>query len=120
MIKVYGFKGSGQGIMEVENTLEAEQAFVGGLIDVNSVTKYLDLVFNDEGLVNGLEVRAVVFGDGEIINKRNIHAVIQGDCFVCRHNEKGDFVSIEDDDIETIKHYVKAVMPVCDGVIAIV
>lgn len=38
MIKVYGFRGSGQGIMDVENTLEAEQDFVGGLIDVYSVT----------------------------------------------------------------------------------
>lgn len=120
MIKVYGFKGSGQGAMDIEDSLETVQDFVGGQIDVYSVTDDLDLVLNGEGLINGLDVRAVVLGEGEIINERNIRAVIQGDCFVCRHNEKGDFVSIEDGDIETIRHYVKSVMPVCDGVIAIV
>lgn len=30
-MKVYGFTKDNQGVMEIENTVEAEQKFVGGL-----------------------------------------------------------------------------------------
>lgn len=120
-IKVYGLKKHEQGIMEVENSLEAGQAFVGGLIEVYPVTDNLDLVCNDEGLINGLEPRAVVLGEGDdgMISMRGVREVIHGDCFVCRSNDEGDFVSIKDEDIKTIRHYVKAVILVRDGVIQI-
>lgn len=59
-VKVYAFKDDQQGIIEIENSLEAEQAFVGGLIDVYSITDDLDVVFNDEGLINGLKPRVVI------------------------------------------------------------
>ena len=69
-MKVYGFKHDEQSIMEIENTLEAEQAFVGGLIDVYALTDDLDIVLNDEGLINGLEPRAVVLGEVTVEAKK--------------------------------------------------
>lgn len=98
--------------MELENTLEKEQSFVGGLIDVYAVTDNLDLVFNDEGLINGLEPRVVVFGESAGVETRELRAVIYGDCFICRHDDEGDFLSIGEEDVETIKKFVKVIIAV--------
>lgn len=120
-VKVYGFKNEQQGIIEIENSLEAEQAFVGGLIDVYAITNNLDLVLNDEGLINGLEPRAVVLGEGtdEAKKQRKIKEIIHGDCFVCRHDDEGNFLSIEEGDVETIRHFVKVIISVHAGVMII-
>ena len=48
-MKVYGFTKDNQGVMEIENTLEAEQRFVGGLIECTALTEDIDLVCNEEG-----------------------------------------------------------------------
>ena len=103
-VKVYGFKNEQQGIIEIENSLEAEQAFVGGLIDVYAITDNLDVVFNDEGLINGLESRAVVLGENtdRAKQQREIKEIIHGDCFVCRHDNEGNFLSIEDGVVKAI------------------
>lgn len=103
-MRVYGFTEMKQGIMEVENSLEAEQAFVGGYIEVYCISDKLDVVCNDEGKINGLELRVAHIEDERIIE------VIAGDCFVCRHNDEGEFVSIEDEDFEVIKEKLKPVV----------
>ena len=120
-IKVYGFRNNKHGIIEIENSLETEQVFVGGLIDVYSITDDLDVVFNDEELINGLEARAVVLGEGTVEAKKQskIKEIIHGDCFVCRHDNDGNFVSIREEDIKTIQHFVKAVISINAGVIII-
>ena len=102
-VKVYAFKDDQQGIIKIENSLEAEQAFVGGLIDVYSITDDLDIVFNDEGLINGLKPRAVILGEN--VNRggiRELKEIIHGDCFICRHDYDGDFVSIKNSSMEFI------------------
>lgn len=107
--------------MELESSLKAEQAFVGGLIDVYAITNDLDLVLNDEGLINGLEPKVVVLdedADGAK-RQREIKEIIHGDCFICRHDNDGNFVSIEEGDVETIRHFVKSIISVCAGVIII-
>ena len=120
-VKVYGFKNGKQGIMEIENTLEAEQSFVGGLIDVYAITDNLDIVLNDEGLINGLEPRAVVLGEGtdEAKKQRKIKEIIHGDCFVCRHDEEGNFLSIREEDVETVRYFVKSIISIYDNVIIV-
>lgn len=120
-VKVYGFKNGKQGIMKIENTLEAEQAFVGGLIDVYALTDNLDIVLNDEGLINGLEPRAVVLGEGtdEAKKQRKIKEIIHGDCFVCRHDEEGNFLSIREEDVETVRYFVKSIISIYDNVIIV-
>lgn len=103
-MKVYGFTEEAVGIMEVENSLEAEQEFVGGYIEVYCIGNKLDVVCNDEGKINGLEYRVAHIEDGSIVE------VIAGDCFVCRHNDEGEFVSIKDEDVEYIKEKLKPVV----------
>ena len=103
-MRVYGFTEMKQGIMEVENSLKAEQAFVGGYIEVYCISDKLDVVCNDEGKINGLELRVAHIEDKRILE------VIAGDCFVCRHNDEGEFVSIEDEDLEVIKEKLKPVV----------
>lgn len=120
-VKVYGFKNEQQGIIEIEDSLRAEQAFVGGLIDVYAITDNLDIVFNDEGLIDGLEAKEVVLDEDTdgAKRQRKIKEIIHGDCFVCRHDEEGNFLSIEDGDVETIRHFVKSIISVYAGVIII-
>lgn len=48
-MKVYGFTKDNQGVMEIENNLQAEQQFVGGLIECTALTEDIDLVCNEEG-----------------------------------------------------------------------
>ena len=48
-MKVYGYTKDKQGIMEIENSLKAEQAFVGGLIECTELTEEIDLICNEEG-----------------------------------------------------------------------
>ena len=111
-IKVYGFRNNKHGIIEIENSLETEQVFVGGLIDVYSVTDDLDVVFNDEGLINGLKPRVVILGgnvDGEG-GIRELKEIIYGDCFVCRHDAEGNFLSIREEDVDTIRYFVKSII----------
>ena len=120
-MKVYGFRNDEQGIMELKNTLEAEQAFVGGLIDVYALTDDLDIVLNDEGLINGLEPRAVVLGEVTVEAKkqRKIKEIIHGGCFVCRHDDEGNFLSIREEDVGTIRYFVKSIISIHDNVIIV-
>ncbi len=120
-MKVYGFRNDKHGLMEIENSLEAEQAFVEGLIDVYSITDNLDIAFNDEGLINGLKPRVVVLGEsiGEEGGIRELREIIHGNCFVCMHDEDGNFVSIREEDVNTIQHFVKAIISVHADMIVI-
>lgn len=120
-MKVYGFRNNKHGIMEIENSLETEQSFVGGLIDVYSLTDNLDLVCNDEGLINGLEPKVAVLGetvDGKE-GIRGLHEIIHGNCFVCRHDNDGNFVSIREEDVDTIRYLVKSIILIHDNVIIV-
>ena len=108
-MKVFGIKENEAGIMEIENSLEAEQKFVGGLIEVVSITPELDLVVNDEGKLNNMKPVAA-WKDGE-----KVLDLICGNCFVCRWNEEGEFVSIDDSDVDIIKEKLKPIIAVIEN-----
>lgn len=96
-MRVYAFESDKKGFMELENTLEAEQKFVGGLIEVVAITEHIDLVLNEEGLLLDLEpMVSLKLGENRSI-------VIVGNCFVCRHNRRGEFESLRDEDITVIE-----------------
>lgn len=105
-MKVFAFKENEVGFEEIGNTLEAEQKFVGGLIEVVAIAPGLDLVCNEEGKINSMEPRAVLMDGNDLVD------IICGDCFVCRSNEEGEFVSIKDSDVKTIKERVKYIVAV--------
>ena len=79
--------------MEIEDTLEAKQALVDGLIEVIYVSDGLLLVCNEEGKLDGLLPNLVFEFD-----------YIAGDCFFIGDDyENGDFKSLTDEQIEEVK-----------------
>ncbi len=88
---------------EIENTLEAMQAEVRGLIQpVNLGMKCLAVV-NEEGKINGSQPNRWL-GDTDIIC---------GDFFICGDGEE-DFCSLVDEQLERCKEYF-AKVPVFTG-----
>jgi len=96
-MKVYGFTNAMEGFIEIENSLEAEQRFVDGYIEVISIGNGIDIVCNEEGKINHLQPTVAWIEDGEVIE------IICGNCFLCRYNDEGNFVSIKNEDVEYIK-----------------
>ena len=97
---VYGFIGDKSGFLEIENSLQAKQKFVGGRIEVISLTEELDLIVNEEYLFNGSKPRVMIFENKEISN------IVMGDCFVCRNDSKGNFTDIKREDISILEEYI--------------
>ena len=98
---VYGFVGDRSGFMAIKDTLKAKQDFVNGLIEVISLTDEIDLIVNEEYLLNGSELRLLLVDDD-----REIWNIVKGDCFICRNDGEGNFVSIKREDISIIEKYL--------------
>ena len=117
-LKVYGFKKGWQGIMEMDNFQTAGQEFVDGMLRTAQVAESLVIVYNEDGFILCLEPR-VLFWEREEkeVDTGDIRYIVYGDCFVCRIDEKENFVSLRDDDVKTINHHLKAVSSISDGII---
>lgn len=84
-------------IGELENTLKAEQEFVGGSIEVIRLTDNTLAVFNEEGKILGLPFNRF------LLDKRHeVFDVIMGNIFCCGVDEEGNFCDIDERDIPTI------------------
>lgn len=95
------YKGA---LVDIDNTLEAKQKYVGGLIQVLCVND-IDIICNDEGKLMGLPVNRVLLDE-----KNNILDIFVGNILCCRHNDDGEFTDISPDDIETIERMLKPCM----------
>ena len=95
---VYGFTEKKEGFMEIEDSLEAKQKFVGGYIEKTALTDRIDLICNEDGHRLNLTPRVIFLENGKAIN-----VIILGDCFVCRHDGRGKFASIKREDEKIIK-----------------
>ena len=119
-LKVYWFRKNWQGITEIKDSEQVIRDFVGGPLEEFRLTddKFL-VICNEEAFIRNLDLRAIELGegDGDAMDLRGIQHVIQGDFLVCRVDSDGKAVSILDEDAETIKHYLKAVDYVHDGVV---
>ena len=76
-------------VLMLENTLEAMQEAVGGLIDIAALDEQACILLNDEGKLIGLEG-----------NRRIGSDVIVGDFFVCGSDEEGNLTSLTDEQLE--------------------
>lgn len=88
------FKAVGEDpkIMEIEDTLEAKQELVGGLIEVVPYKNDLLLICNEEGKITNLKP-----------NLNFDYDYIVGDCFVVGDDyENGGFKSLTPDEIKTV------------------
>ena len=90
---VYKEVGKDPIVMEIEDTLEAKQKLVGGLIEVVPYKDDLLLICNEEGKITNLKP-----------NLQFDYDYIAGNCFIIGDDyENGDFKSVEESQIEDIK-----------------
>lgn len=98
-------------LAEVDNTLEAEQAYVNynkphGLITVVSINNDIDIIANDEGKLNNFPInRFLVSDDGVVLD------MLVGNIMCVRHNSDGEFTSIREEDIPVIESHLIPLMP---------
>lgn len=94
---VYKEVGKEPIVMEIEDTLEAKQKLVGGLIEVIPYKEDLLLVCNEEGKILNLKP-----------NLRFPNDYIVGNCFIVGDDsENASFKSIKDEQIEKIESDLK-------------
>ena len=73
----------------LENTLQAMQEAVGGLIDIVGLEDNICILLNDEGKLLGMEGSRRIGDD-----------IIAGTFYVCGSNEEGELVSLTDVEME--------------------
>lgn len=89
--------GENPEVMNIENTLEAKQKLVDGLIEVVSITNDILLICNEEGKLDNLPPNLLFDND-----------YIAGDCFFIGDDYKnGDFKSLTDEQIGEVKELCK-------------
>ena len=71
--------------------------------------KYYDVYVDDEGLLYGKDVAMVCLD-----KNGHVKDFLVGNCFICKHNKKGDTISLTDKDIERILACVKEGVMVYD------
>ena len=93
-----------QGYMaEVDNSLEAEQKLVGGYIQVIRLTDEIDCIINDDGKLQGYPLNRLWKAGNEIYD------FIVGNIQCVRHDDEGNFISIQPEDIPIIE---EALVPI--------
>ena len=81
--------------VEIDNTLEAVQAIVGGYIEIVEVDDGLYMVCDEEGKLKGKAFNFELNGD-----------YIVGDVFFVRVDDEGDFASLDENDIYDIEDLI--------------
>ena len=89
-------------VIEIENTLEASQKFVGGYIEALPFRirgKNVLIVCNEEGKLNDLPLGRVLFDDYD-----NLVDLIFGNFYVTKEDEEDreNFGSLNDEEIEIV------------------
>ena len=85
---------------DMPNTLEALQNAVGGSIQMVPLTIELCVVCNEEGKVLGLPPVAVV---------PMLQDILFGPLVICRTDEQGELIDVEDDDLYMLSKYLQPV-----------
>ena len=92
----------------IENSLEAKQRYVGGIIQCVRLNSEIDIICNDEGKLIGLPVNRLFIN--HIDKDEGLFAVdvFCGNIMCVRHSGE-EFTSIHEEDIEVIR---KSLLPV--------
>lgn len=96
-------------IKEIYNTLEAKQELVGGYIEcVSSMfsdTTNYDFIVNEEGKLTGLPCNRFIYDKKDIVFGNMIVAKVD--------IESGDFITIEDSEIDFLMNKIEKECPIC-------
>ena len=57
---------------------------------------YYDIYVDDEGLLNHKEEAIFTLGDTGVVE------ILVGNCFICKHNDEGDTISLTDAEVDEI------------------
>lgn len=99
-------------LQNIKNTLEELQGIVGGYIEIPFLSRVfkdndIDVIINEEGkYIEGLkpEIAIVSGGNGQILD------LVYGNCVFASHDEQGNTVSLNDEQIKIIKAELKNVI----------
>ena len=80
-------------VKEIDNTLKELQSIVGGYIEVVNIGNNCIIICNEEGKILNLKPN-ILFGND----------VIVGTIIFSKFNDEGEFISLDDEDIEFIKN----------------
>ncbi|MCI8363914.1 MAG: DUF3846 domain-containing protein [Eubacterium sp.] len=97
---------------EADNSLKAEQEYVGGLIAVMPLTDEIVLIVNDEGKIAGLPYNRVMLVDGRPVD------VLAGNIMEVRH-EGEEFTSIQPEDVPFVEEHLPPFRGIIGGNILI-
>lgn len=96
-IQVLVYRPGQPGVVEEHlNSLEAQQALVGGYIEAVGFGDGLYMTCNEEGKLNGLEPNFALPGD-----------IVVGTVFFCRVDEEGECASLSETDVKRLKAVVE-------------
>ena len=103
-------------ISQIENTLKAHQAYVGGLIQAVHISPEIVVICNEEGKLQQLPLNRARIDNDQVID------YFVGNILCVRHSGE-DFASIEPEDIPIIEQHLvplKAILQTQDHNIAFV
>lgn len=120
ILKVYAFKVGWNGIMEIEDTQKTIKDFVGGPLEEIKITDGFIAIRNENAFIEDLETTAALLGEGEgeAFDERGLY-ILQGSFLVCRSDDDGNHLSITDEDVEIIGHYLKPVDRMGDSIVTV-
>ena len=89
---------------EIENTLESLQEIVGGYIESPYISNIfrendIDIIINEEGKILTLQEEIAVIDKEKAI----VIDVLCGNCIFVSHNEQGETIGLNDEQIKIIK-----------------
>ena len=101
---------------DITNELETLQEIVGGYIEIPSVSEVfndnvIDMIINEEGkLIEGFKPE-IAIADKE---RGNILDVIYGNCIFASHDDEGETISLNDEQIKIIEEELYTIVELTD------
>lgn len=102
-MKAYGFREGIEGLIEIENTKEAFEQFVGGELEKTYITDEL-ILFADLKCEDDYKARVVW------VEENKVKYVFFGNCLVSRYDENEYLFDITDSDINIIQEKLKPIV----------
>ena len=103
-------------VKEIENSLENLQKIVGGYIEMPYISKVfiqngIDMVINEEGkYMDDLEPQIAILGK---VNNQ-ILDLIYGNCIFVSHDDNGETIGLNDEQIKVVMEELKYVASLTD------